>query len=113
MNSNFTGFNTKEVTLAVSGNVTAGAPVKLTAGGDAAPCASAEKFCGICSAVREGYASVIMTGYAVASYSGTAPSVGFNKLAANGNGSVTVNENGKEYLVVSVDTTEKIIEILI
>lgn len=113
MNSNFTGFNTKEVTLAVSGNLTAGAPVKLTADGGCAPCASAEKFCGICSAVREGYATVVMTGYACASYSGTAPAVGYNKLAADSNGSVSVNENGKEYLVVSVDTTEKLIEILI
>lgn len=113
MNSNFTGFNTKEVTLAVSGNVTEGAPVKLTADGGCAPCASAEKFCGICSAVREGYASVVITGYAAASYSGAAPSVGFSKLAANGNGGVSVNENGREYLVVGVDTTENTIEILI
>lgn len=113
MNSNFTGFNTKEVTLAVSGNVTEGTPVKLSTNGDAAPCTPEEKFCGICSAVREGYASVIMTGYAVASYSGTTPAVGFNKLAANGNGGVAVNENGREYLVVGVDSAEETIEFLI
>ena len=63
-------------------------------------------FCGVCTNVRNGYAAVQMTGYATIPYT-SQPSVGYSKLSA-ASGKITAdNENGREYLVIDVDTTAK------
>ena len=45
-----------------------------------------------------------MGGYVELHYTGAAPTVGYAALAADGSGGVKVLEDGREYLVVSVDT---------
>ncbi|MBQ8502687.1 MAG: hypothetical protein IJ491_00215 [Clostridia bacterium] len=114
MNSVFTGFETNEITLKKNGELEQGNAVIISDGAVAAIPADGEAFCGVCSVVRGDYASVILHGCAKTSYSGTVPTVGFNKLSSDGNGGIKLDDtNGREYLVVSVDTVNCYAEILI
>lgn len=62
---------------------------------------------------KDGAAVVQLKGYVEVSYNGaTAPTVGLCKLSANSTGGVKVDDTlGKEYLVMMVDTKDKIIGI--
>ena len=54
---------------------------------------------------RLDWAAVQVAGYAQVTYSGTAPKVGWNSLAADGSGGLrTVTSGGRNCLVVSVDS---------
>lgn len=109
----FTGFNTKEVTLFCNTATDVGAVVKLYEAGMVTNAGADEKFCGVCTAIRNTYASVVMAGYATATYSGTAPTVGYCMLASDGDGGVKISDSGREYLVVGVDTANSTIEFII
>ena len=98
----FQGFHETAATFDVSGTISEGAPVKLCGNGKVSACAAGESFCGVALAVREGFATVQLGGYALLSYSGTAPTVGYNALAADGKGGVKVLEGGRSLLVVEV-----------
>lgn len=66
--------------------------------------------CGVAATVSgDGYAGVVIGGLVEVPYTGTtAPTAGWNTLAANGSGGMTVvSEKGAAFLVVSVDTTAK------
>lgn len=108
-----TGFNTKEVTLYTSESIQPGMAVALGENCTAKIAAAGEKFCGICTDVRGKYITAALKGYCEASYSGTAPSVGYNSLAGDGNGNAAVNESGREILVAAVDTDAKKIIIIL
>ncbi len=108
-----TGFDTKEVTLYTEENIVPGMAVALKENCTGTAAASGEKFCGVCTGVRGRYITVALKGYAVLSYTGTAPTVGYNKLAGDGNGNAAVNENGRELLVTAVDTDDKKISIIL
>lgn len=104
MNVCFNGYGENVLTFETQGTINVGDPVMISANGKVS--AASGNFCGICTAVRNGYAAVQMTGYATASYT-TAPSVGYSKISASG-GKINANStNGREYLVVDVDTTAK------
>ncbi len=107
------GFNTQELTLTASDDIAVGMAVTIGAYSTALIPASGSLFCGICSDVRGGYASVIMTGYAKVKYSGSTPSLGYNKLAGDGSGKVKVDENGLHVLVTSVNLSTKTLEIIL
>lgn len=108
-----TGFETKEVTLYTQDSIAVGMAVALKENCTAAIPASGEKFCGVCTDVRGNYITVALKGYCEASYTGSAPAVGYNSLAGDGNGSAAVNENGREILVAAVDTQAKKIIIIL
>lgn len=59
-------------------------------------------FCGIVSNVRNGMASVVMSGYVETKYSGDAPSLGYTKLVA-GDFGVESSSSGRDVTVISVD----------
>lgn len=98
----FQGFHETAATFDVSGNLTEGAPVKLSGNGEVTACGASDAFCGVALAVREGLATVQLGGYAVVNYTGTAPSVGYNELAADGQGGVKLLSGGRKLLVVEV-----------
>ena len=87
-------------------NTKPGHVCKLTLNGDAIECNNGDKFFGVTEAADHMMAAVQVEGFATVNYSGTKPDVGFAKLVGDGNGGVTVNSNGREYLVVAVDTEE-------
>ena len=88
---------------------TAGAPVKMSAACEAAKCGDGERFFGVAVAGDSEFAAVQTKGYVEAAYSGSAPVVGFGKLAADANGGVKTDANGGEFLIVDVDITNKIV----
>ena len=89
--------------------VGAGAPVKMSGNGEVSACADGNRFFGAALACDADFAAVQTGGYAQLVYSGTAPAVGFAKLASNGEGGVKIAETGGEFLVVDVDTISKTI----
>lgn len=84
-------------------NAGEGQVVKLSGSGAVAACSAGDAFCGVAEAVRGAYCGVQMGGLARVGYTGTAPTVGLNKLTADGNGGVCTAAAGAEYLVVAVD----------
>ena len=112
MNHYFSGFNTKEITLNADESVKGGTAVCLADDSTVTVPASGEKFCGICTKVRASLASVVLEGHTTVGYSGTAPSVGYCNLAADGSGKVKLSDGGREILVVGVDETEGTIDII-
>lgn len=107
------GFNTKAITLYANDNIKPGTPVKLTENAGAAPAALNEKFCGICIDQRGNYVTVVLSGYCETPYSGTAPIIGYNNLAADGNGGALTHKDGRELLVFQVDSENKMISIML
>lgn len=109
----FNGFETKELTFYKDKNVAVGKALAVGTLKRAVVPTADEKFCGICTAVSGFYVSVILKGHAVVKYSGSSPAVGYNKLAADGSGYVKLSDNGREILVLDVDTANRTIEILL
>ena len=100
----FDAIGEKYVTFLAEDTANEGAVCKVSADGAVGGCAQGEVFCGVITQVRGGTASVLMGGYTELPYSGPAPAVGYGRLAANGEGGVQVGENGREYLIVRVDS---------
>lgn len=106
MNVNFNGYNENIATFIADSKLTkAGVPVKISADGTVTACASGDKFCGICIAVRDGYAAVQLSGYAVVKTSAKL-SLGYTALAAGANGVVAANTSGREHLVINSTASE-------
>ena len=116
MNISYEGIGQWAATFACDG-VTEGHVVKISGSGTVAKCAAAGSFDGVVLSVgRDGKAcSVAMGGMATVSYSGnSAPAAGWNTLAADGDGGVSVvSTGGKSYLAVDVDTSAKTVTIVL
>lgn len=83
-----------------------GRVVCLTGDGQVSLGESGGKFCGVVVSMSEdGYAGVQIDGMTQVGYTGSAPAVGWQTLAADGTGKAVVNENGINYLVAAVDET--------
>lgn len=104
MSVGFNGFGENVATFETASGVAAGKPVAVSANNKVQNVTSGA-FCGICVNVREGYAGVQLRGFVTMPYSGSV-SVGYQKLAAAAGGKVTVDTtNGREYLVIEVNST--------
>ena len=105
MDISLNGYGAKAATFKTGSEVTAGAPVKITANGTVDACSDGDAFCGTALNARGGYCAVQLAGYVKVPYSGgTAPAVGYAALAADGAGGVkTVTTGGRSLLVTDVD----------
>ena len=94
-------------------NGEAGMVCKIIENGKVAPCGAGEKFCGVMEQIRKGFAGVQLKGFATVPFTGSAPALGYNELAANGEGGIQVAAGGRQHLVVWVDeaTMHAIIEL--
>lgn len=114
MNTAFIGFNTKDVTLTTSSSLTIGQPVVIYSNNSVTKATTDAKFCGFVSAIDGKNVSVTVTGYVKVRYTGTAPTHGYCNLSSNGSTGVKIDDtNGRAYLVVGVDTTNKTVEIIL
>ncbi len=104
MNYSYNGIGQYAATFALKegDTVEVGNVVKITASETVGVCADADVFAGVAISERGGCVAVQLGGIACVEYSGTAPTVGYAKLAADGNGGIKV-AGTKEYLVLSVD----------
>lgn len=107
MSVSFNGFNEKLLTFKCAAEITAGYPVKISANGTVAACASGDELCGVAVESDSSYSSVKLCGVVTLPYTGsTAPSLGYTSLAADGAGGVSVPASGgRTYLVLSLDST--------
>lgn len=107
MNVSFNGVGEQVVSFEAAAGVQPGKTVKLSGNGKVAACEDADVVCGVAVTVRDGIVGVAVSGYCRLAYSGeTAPAVGYQLLAADGNGGVrAVTAGGRQLLVVDVDTT--------
>jgi len=86
-----------------------GAPVRMSAACEAAQCADGERFFGVAVAGDTEFVAVQIKGYVEMGFTGTAPGIGFGKLAANGTGGVKTADAGSEFLIIDVDTTNGVV----
>ena len=117
MSISYEGIGAWCVTFAAGTGAEEGKVVKVSANGTVSKCAANDGFCGVVAAMgRDGKAcSVQLGGLVRVPYSGeTAPAVGWNLLAADGNGGVSVvTSGGHSYLAVEVDTTGKTMTLML
>lgn len=105
MNVNFNGYGENVATFIADSSLTeTGVPVKISADGTVAKCAKNDVFCGVCTGLRAGYATVQLSGY-VTMKAGAKIAVGYKKLAAGENGAVAEYTSGREYLVLDSTAT--------
>ncbi len=107
----FGGFNENTATFKTNEEISGGTPVKMSESETVAACANGEAFCGFAIDGSDGYASVQLSGAVTAKYSGTAPEVGYTGLVSDGAG-VRSTEDGREYLIISVDETASTVTFL-
>lgn len=106
MNINFNGYGENAATFIADSELEqTGVPVKISADGTVAKCASGDLFCGICIGVRDGYATVQLSGYAKVQTTAKL-ALGYTKLAAAANGKVAANDSGRELLVIDSTASE-------
>lgn len=99
----FTGFNENMITFNAGDGVTVGAPVVVSSDSTVSAGEAGNVFCGIARSVRDGAASVQMSGYMKLGYTGTAPTHGNATLVCDGSGGVKTGA-GRTVTVVEVDT---------
>ncbi len=112
MNVSFNGFNEKALTFKTTNEIPALAPVKITANKTVSLCNEGDEFVGIAISSDDENAAVQMSGYALMSYSGSAPAFGANYLVCGANNAVKASSEGTLCTVLSVDTASMTVEFL-
>ena len=96
-----------------SGALSEGKLCKVTGNGTVSSCANGDVFHGVTGKVRNGMAAVTLRGFVTVKYAGTTPTVGECALAAASAFEVKTAEDGRRCLVVSVDTANHEVTILL
>ena len=114
MNALLNGFESSEATFKTTTTVSTKRAVALQPSNDVYYPIMSKDFTGIVSSYKDGIASVVMKGYAVAEFKDTLPQIGICKLAPTSSGYMEIDDaNGKPYTVVGVDLTNKTIEFIL
>lgn len=86
---------------------------KITDSGEVGICSENDRFCGTVQAMKDHLVALQVRGFTSVAYS-ESMQVGWVKLSADGLGGVKAdNTNGAEYLVVQVDSSNKIAAVLL
>lgn len=97
------GFMEQTVTLLADESVENGALVSMIENNKVTKAADGDSFIGVAASCSDSAAAITVKGYTEATYSGTAPSLGFAKLVADANGGVKSSEDGRDVIVITVD----------
>lgn len=115
MSISFEGFNEKVLTFEKdTGAVAAGDPVKISGNGKVSKCSTGEKFCGFAVSVRDNLVGVQISGYREVDYTEGSElddpeiSLGYSTVTAGANDSLAAATAGNTIMVVSMDTTNKV-----
>lgn len=111
MKTSFIGFNEQIASFEAASGVEKGKVVGVTANGKVGAVTSGA-FCGVCRGVKNDIAAVQLHGYAKVAYTGSL-SVGYQKIAATTGSKIAADANGKEFLIIDVDSTAHIAGIML
>lgn len=107
MSLSYKGFNEQILTFKAF-QASKGYPVSINTQGEVTNCSSGGEFAGICTSLRNGLATVQVSGYAELPCSDASLSYGISCLVADGSGGVKVSASGKKTcLIVSIDKVNK------
>ena len=110
----FNAIGQAHVSFSAAESAQAGKVCRLTENGTVGACEAGDSFCGVVTEVRCGVAAVTMSGFVELPYSGEAPAVGYQTLAADGAGGVkTVTAGGRSLLVVMVDSANETVGVFL
>lgn len=98
------GIGTEHLSAKAGASVTVGYPCHFIANDTVTNSAVGADFSGVIAGIRSGLVTVQYHGFVTLPYSGTAPTVGYATLAADGAGGVKTATSGRSYLIVHVDT---------
>ena len=107
------GYGENAATFKTANQIANGEPVAMVENFTVDTCKSGDNFIGCAVNSADGYSCVQLEGYAVFSYSGTAPETGVCTLAADGNGGVCVSGSGRQFIVTDVDTDKSTVGIIL
>ena len=97
------GFMEQTVTVLADESVENGALVSMIENNKVTKAADGDSFIGVVASCSDSAAAITVKGYTEATYSGTAPALGFAKLVADANGGVKSSEDGRDVIVITVD----------
>ena len=89
-----------------------GKPVKISANKTAALPTDDQPFCGIIESIEHDNSVCVVRnrGITIQPYTGTAPTIGYGKLSANGSGGVRISSGTVPYYwIYNVDTTNALV----
>lgn len=107
MNVRFDGYNENTLTFECGGDVKVGSLVRMSGNGVVSECAAGEDFCGVCRAVRDGYACVQLSGYAEIA---CADGMNVGRVTMSASDGTTIKPDtagGTSRLVLTVDTVNQ------
>lgn len=115
MSISYSGYNVNCATFKADGDIFKDDVVKMSANCTVTSCEEDDVFCGaLKKKENDGCASVQLNGTLTTFYSGTAPSLGYCNLVADGTGGVKVaTSGGRPYLIFFIDTKFNMIEFLL
>lgn len=113
MKVSFNGCGNQVVTFLADGKIKEGSLVKVTDNGTVSPSQMGDEFIGVAVSVDGEFAAVCISGFVNVKCMDTDIVAGYVSLAADNNGGISANENGKEKLVVNVDEAAKTATILL
>ena len=105
------GFLAEHITLLCPDEQTSGA-VAMKENDTCGNAVDNQEFLGVMTNNRNGVAAVQVKGYAEIGYTGDNVEVGIKKVCCNGEGGIKVSENGREVIVLSVDTASNTVTII-
>ena len=114
MNISLNGYGTGYVTLVAAEGLTEGVLAKIGTNRTAGGRGDGRGFIGPVLSVRGGLALCQLSGNCTVAYTGGAPALGYDMLAADASGGIKTTEaGGRTVLVTAVDSTAMTAEILL
>lgn len=115
MSLSFRGYNENFLTFKAASGLEAGQLVKMSDNETVTACTEGDPFMGLAVSVKNGYATVQMSGYAIFSYvSMTAPALGTNIFSSDATGRKlsTMSYSGVPGLVVHVNSADSTVGVI-
>lgn len=104
MNLTFNGLNEVVATFNCPSQIQVGDVVTLIANDTVSKAAANNELIGTCVSKNGVIVGVMLHGVAELDYTGTAPTLGYNKLLTDGSNKIKIEETGRPCLVLSVNT---------
>ena len=107
-------FNVHELTFYTEAPIKAGMTVEIDSDGNLNIAPDNYRFAGICTKIKDNYATVTFTGIVTVHYTGDAPSKGYNLLTSDGAGNVKFDFSSDfDYLILDVNEEDQTVTFML